>query len=129
MILALIAIFLILVTFEAFGISMYTVLAVVGVITVALVALIFWYSKQQIENAEKVVSAELIDTTAVYKEQVQNTGFSLGRKGSFRSYYRYKNVLDHYECTFSVVYNDGKTGTIKCRQDSEIYNILTRKLL
>ncbi len=127
MILALIAIFLILVFFEAFGISMYVVLAVAAVVAVAFVALIFWYNKQQTENADKVVKAILIDEIAIYKEKVQNTGFSIGWRGSGRSYYRYKNVLDHYECVFSVVYKDGTTGTIKCIKGSDVYNTLIWK--
>lgn len=127
MILALIAIFLILVTFEAFGISMYAVVAVAAVIAIAFVALMFWYNKRQIENADKVVKAILVDEIAVYKEEVQNTGFSIGWRGSGRSYFRFKNVLDHYECVFSVVYKDGTTGTIKCRKDSYVYNKLIWK--
>ena len=127
MILVLIAIFLILVTFEAFGISTDTVLIVGGSIALVLVVLALVISKKQKENAENVARAILIDEIAVYKEEVQNTGFSIGWRGSGRSYFRFKNVLDHYECVFSVVYKDGRTGTIKCRKDSDVYNILIWK--
>lgn len=127
MILALIAIFLILVTFEAFGISTDTVLIVGGSIALVLVVLVLVIGKRQKENAENVARAILIDEIAVYKEEVQNTGFSIGWRGSGRSYFRFKNVLDHYECVFSVVYKDGRTGAIKCRKDSDVYNILIWK--
>lgn len=93
------------------------------------VALAIFMYTSQVSKAKKVSRAILVETIAMYKQKAQNTGFSIGQKGSWRSYYRYKDILDHYECVFSVVYNDGKTGTIKCRQDSEIYNILIWKTI
>ena len=110
-----------------FEIPIFAVLMIVSIMAIGLVALIIWYSKWRSEKADKVVKAKLIEEVAVYKEKVQNTGFSVGRKGSFRSYYRYKNVLDHYECEFSVVYENGSVGTIKCAKDSDVYNKLIRK--
>lgn len=127
MIVALIVFALVLVTFEAFGISMYLVLAIAAVVVVAVIALALAYNKKQIENAQKVVSAILVERTAVMKEEVKNTGFSIGWGGSGRSYFRFKEVFDHYECVFNVMYNDGSVGTIKCKQDSEVYNILIWK--
>lgn len=129
MIIVMIVVFLTLVTFEVFGISTDTVLIVGGSIALVFAVLLLVSDKRQKENAQRVVRAILIETIAMYKKKAQNTGFSIGWKGSWRSYYRYKDVLDHYECVFSVVYNDGKTGTIKCRQDSEIYNILIWKTM
>jgi hypothetical protein len=110
-----------------FEIPIYAVVSVAAVVIIALVALYFWYSKWQIENAENVARAILVDEIAVYKEEVQNTGFSIGWRSSGRSYFRFKNVLDHYECVFSVVYEDGRTGTIKCRKDSYVYHKLIWK--
>lgn len=97
-------------------------------ITITLVVLVLVSEKQNRQKADQVIKAILIDEIAIYKEKVQNTGFSIGWRGSGRSYYRYKNVLDHYECVFSVVYKDGTTGTIKCIKGSDVYNTLIWKM-
>ena len=80
-----------------------------------------------LENKELhgVVKAELINEVAVTKEKPVNTGFSVGY--SYRSYYRYKQVVDHYECSFKVWYEDGRTGTIKCRKYSAMYRKLNSR--
>lgn len=127
MIEALIAIVLIFVVCAVFGISKYVVLSVIAAIMVVGAIVAWLIDKRKKEDAENVARAILIEETAVYKEEVQNTGFSIGWRGSGRSYFRYKNVLDYYECVFSVKYKDGRTGRIKCRKDSDVYNILIWK--
>lgn len=84
-----------------------------------------WIILKQSGLADKVVRATLLEEVEVYKEKIENTGFSIGY--SWRSYYRYKKVFDHYECTFILVYEDGKTGIIKCKKGSKAYYELMQK--
>lgn len=128
MIEALILFFLILVVLiGGSGVSIYAILAVAGVIAVVFVVLVLAVGKHQTENITKVVKAQLLFEVPVYKEEIQNTGFSISWRGYGRSYYRYKDVLHHYECTFMVEYEGGKTGVIKCRKPSFVYNQLIIK--
>ena len=99
------------------------ILAVIGVLVVKVLI-----AALQRDRINDVARAELIEVIAVYKERIENTGFSISWSGrSGRSYYRYKEVLDHYKCRFRVVYKNGKTGIIECRKDSVTYNELIRK--
>lgn len=128
MTIALITIFLILVCCAVFGIPMYAivlVLAAIGAVAVTVFVLIW---KEQKRLANNVVRAKLIEEVAVYKRVIEHTGFSIGfgwRSG--RDYYRYKNVLDHYECVFRVIYKNGEEDTITCVKDSTLYNELIFK--
>lgn len=100
------------------------VLTVIGIIALAVLV-----SKTERNRADKVVKALLESEEAVYKKVAEHTGYSVGwgwRSG--RDYYRYKEVIDHYDCTFSVIYEDGKRGTIRCRKGDAIYRKLMRKV-
>ncbi len=110
-----------------FGIPIYAVVLVGVIVIIAFVALLLLLSTLQNENADRVVRAKLIEEIAVYKEELDNTGFSVGWKGQAYSNFEYQKVFDHYECVFSVLYNDGKTGTIRCIKGDEIYNKLIWK--
>ncbi|MBE6547845.1 MAG: hypothetical protein E7667_03065 [Ruminococcaceae bacterium] len=127
MVATLIVMFLVLFLCVVFEIPAYViVLAVIGIIAFAV--LIIWLDKKELSVIDKVVSAELLNEVAVYKEKIENTGFSIGYSWhSGRSYYRYKKVLDHYDCYFKVVYADGSTGTKKCKKGSNMYNELILK--
>ena len=75
-----------------------------------------------------VIRAKLIEETAVYKTKTRNSGFSLGRSfKDFRNYYTYEEVIDHYDCTFKVVYKDLTEGMLKCKKESSEYYTLMSK--
>lgn len=105
------------------------VIAIAIALFVGGIACIFLVNEKIQKNlARRIVSAELIDEVAVYKDKAVNTGFSIGiRLRSFRNYYRYKEVIDHYSCTFKVVYITGRVGTITCKKGSTLYNELIIK--
>lgn len=120
----LIAIFLVLFVCVVFEITILEVV-LVGIGVIAVMGLIAIVEK---DKADRVVKAEFLYEVAVYTKKAEHTGFSIGwswRSG--RDYYRYRKVLDHYDCVFRVVYSDGKTGTIRCRKGNAIYNELIRK--
>lgn len=76
----------------------------------------------------EIAKAKLIEEIAVYKEKIKHTGFSIGWSGrSGRSYFRFKEVLDHYECVFELEYKDGRTGRVKCKKHGAFYNELIKK--
>lgn len=95
---------------------------VIGAIAILVLTKVF--ENQELQG---MVRAELIEEKAVKKTQAVNTGYSFGWRGGYRSHYRYKDVVDHYECYFKVVYEDGRTKTIKCRKDSSMYRKLINK--
>lgn len=95
---------------------------------IGLIVLILLMMKFEADRADRVVKAELIKEVPKYKRITEHTGFSVGyRRHSLRDHYRYKTVLDYYECEFKVVYKDGGTGVIKCRNDSVAYSKLIQK--
>ena len=110
-----------------YEIQIYTVgFIVIGII--ALMSLFIWLvGKAQDKVVASVVRAELIYEVPVYKEIVEHTGFSISWRGSGRNYYRFKKVLDHYECKFRVLYKNGRTGTLTCTKDTPMYNNLMMK--
>lgn len=111
-----------------FGVPIEVILLVGGGIVLAFATWLILHTKSQEDKANKVVKAELIEIVAVYKRVTEHTGFSLGY--SLRSgynHYQYRNVIDRYDCTFKVEYEDGSTGKIECVQDDDIYKKLMLK--
>ena len=122
---AYIVIVLIIFTLMVFGVPVWEIkMMVYAGFGIAILKVIL-----DIKDINRVERAELIEEIAVYKKVAERTGFSVSwdwRHG--RDYYRYKNVIDHYKCVFSVVYKDGSTGTIRCRKYDYKYNKLIRKI-
>lgn len=126
--LTLATIFLLLVWIAALEIPAVVIVLFILLAIAVLGAIVWMIAAHVLDAKDRVVRAVLLEEIAVYKEKVENTGFSIGwgwRSG--RSYYRYRNVLDHYECIFNVVYLGGETGTIRCRKGDAIYYELIRK--
>lgn len=94
-------------------------------IVICAIAILVLAKVLESKEVHGVVKAELIKEEAKRKRKAENTGYSIGR--SYRSYYRYRWVIDHYECHFKVWYEDGRTGEIKCRKDSAMYRKLISK--
>lgn len=125
---AVILIFIALVICTVYDIPTYVIAIAIALFVAAIAGIFLLNEKMQKNIACRIARAELIDEVAVYKEKTVNTGFSIGlRLRSFRNYYRYKNVLDHYRCTFKVVYITGRVGTISCKKGSTLYNELIVK--
>ena len=125
---AVILIFIALVFYIVYDIPIDVITIAIALFFAFIFCLRLLVEKKQKNIACRIVRAELIDEVAVYKEKTVNTGFSIGlRLRSFRNYYRYKNVLDHYRCTFKVVYITGRVGTISCKKGSTLYNELIVK--
>ena len=57
--------------------------------------------------SDDVAEAILEREIAVYKTKAELTGCSVSW-GERRDHYEYRDVLDHYECVFSVKYKDGR---------------------
>ncbi|MBR6559124.1 MAG: hypothetical protein IKT70_09000 [Clostridia bacterium] len=74
-------------------------LALIGL---AIAALLLWLEKLQKKTTDNVVKDDLIEEIAVYKDELKNTGFSVGRKGECFRHYGYEDVLHHYECVFKL---------------------------
>lgn len=101
----------------------------VVLLVVGAIAIFVFINKFEKIKANSVRKALLESEVAVYKTVSEHTGYSVGwRWGSRRDHYRYKKVIDHYECTFSVIYTDGKRGTIRCRKGDAVYKRLIQKV-
>lgn len=107
-----------------FEIPMIAVVLVALVVATVFILLLMAYKK----NIDNVATATLTERVAVYKEIAKRSGFSLGWSGPSRTYYRYQDVLDHYDCVFSVVYKSGRTGVIRCEEGGATYNELMKKV-
>lgn len=127
MLAALLIIFLGLVCCAAFGIPILAVVLVAIVVIAFVITINLAKEEKQKELADNVVRAELIKETAIKKRVDEHTGYTLSWSGYRRDHFRYKNVLDHYECVFRVVYKNGKEGTISCVKNSWLYNELIVK--
>lgn len=127
MLAALLMIFLGLVCCAALGIPILAVVLVAIVVIALVVTMNLAKEKKQKENADDVVRAELIEKIAIQKKIDEHTGYTLSWSGYRRDHFRYKNVVDHYECVFKVVYKNGVEGTITCVKDSWLYNELIAK--
>ena len=116
----------ILILFAAFNIPVWTV--IIGVVALLLVCAVVGIveTKHQQKIADSIVKATKTEEIAVFKQRTEHTGYSLSH-GERRDHYEYKDVLDHYECVFSVKYKNGESGVIKCRKDSLLYAELLRK--
>ena len=127
MLIAFLVICLTLFVCTVFGIPLYVTKIALALIVLAIAALLLWLEKLQKKTADNVVKADLIEEIAVYKEELKNTGFSVGRKGEYFRHYGYEDVLHHYECVFKVMYKDGRIGELRCRKDSALYDELIKK--
>ena len=107
----------------AFDISIYTPLVIVGIVAAGIFVIWLIRELQREDKVNRAVSAELISIVPVYNEKTVHTGYSVSWN-SARDYYRYVNVFDHNECTFRVVYKDGRTGKIKCSEGDSVYRKL-----
>ena len=109
-----------------FEIPMYLIiLGIVGFVLVVFITSVVEIKNQK-ETAEKITHATLITETAVYVKKEKLTGYSVSRRGSC-AHYSYIDEIDHYECVFMVVYNDGKTDTLTCVKNSVLYKALIAK--
>ena len=103
---------IILICCAVFDIPIYDViLTVIGVFLIALIFAVIDIRREK-EIAVGIVKARLISECAIYKKKHEYTGDSFG-KGGRRAHYQYVDVIDHYDCTFSVVYNDGRRDELK----------------
>ena len=76
--------------------------------------------------SDDVAEAILEREIAVYKTKAELTGYSVSWDER-RDHYEYRDVLDHYECVFSVKYKDGRKESIKCAKGGALYSILIEK--
>lgn len=117
---------IILICCAVFDIPIYAViLTVIGVFLIALIFAVIDIRREK-EIAEGIVKARLISECAVYKKKHEYTGDSFG-EGGWRAHYSYVDVIDHYDCTFAVVYTDGRRDELKCRKGSYLYRELMKK--
>ena len=117
---------IILICCVAFDIPIYAViLSVIGFFLIALILAVIDIKHEE-NLAQSIVKARLISECAVYKKKHEYTGDSFGSDG-WRAHYNYVDVIDHYDCIFSVVYNDGRKDELKCRKGSHLYRELIKK--
>ena len=124
-IITMIVAFLIMFTLAVFGVPIETIRMMVY----AGFAIAIWKVVMDYKNVNRVEKAELIEKIAVYKKKAERTGFSISwdwRHGS--DHYRYREVIDHYKYVFKVVYLNGETGTIRCKENDYKYNKLMQKV-
>ena len=116
----------ILILFAAFDIPIWAVIIGVAALLIIFAVIGIAEARHQQKIADSIVKATKTEEIAVYKKKTEHTGYSLSR-GERRDNYEYKDVLDHYECVFSVKYKSGQSGVVKCRKDSLLYAELLRK--
>ena len=122
----LIIIGIILICCAVFDIPIYAViLSVIGLFLIALIFAVIDIKRDK-AIADSIIKARLISESAVYKKKHEYTGYSFGKSGR-RAHYQYVDVIDHYDCTFSVVYNDGRRDELKCCKGSYLYRELMKK--
>ena len=116
----------ILICCAVFDIPIYAIiLTLIGFFLLALTVAVIEI-RHEASIAEGIVKARLIRECAVYKKKREYTGDSFGSDG-WRAHYNYVDVIDHYDCTFSVTYTDGRRDELKCRKGSHLYNELIKK--
>lgn len=69
-----------------------------------------------------IVSAEVIERIQVTKEQLRESGFSIGWHGNPRMYWSIDDVPSHIEVRVSVVYENGKRRVLTLIEGSGRYN-------
>lgn len=77
-----------------------------------------------IVDTSDVQYAVVMKRTKVMRDTVRPSGFSIGSKGSFRSYYRFGHEYSHTEVKFEVHYNDGSVRHITANVGSNAYQKL-----
>jgi hypothetical protein len=102
---------------------------IIGVIVVIIALLV--YNAVLNNYKQNVIRAELISQTPIIERQAENTGYSVGygRYISSREYYRYKNVITGYKTKFDVVFKDGNSRIIECKEGGGVYRILVSKTI
>ena len=90
-------------------------------ITVGTVVVVHY---SDLKEADGVVSAKLVGRKNVMREELTPSGISVGSSGSIRGYLRYRNVLDHVDVEFDVVYKEGGTRRIIAQENSKKYKRL-----
>ena len=94
------------------------------IILISAVSMLVVNAQKKIAN--NIVRAKLIEEIAVYKKKREYTGFSVSFQER-RDHYTYIDVLDYYDCVFSVTYKDGKISRVRCKKGSTLYGELIKK--
>lgn len=75
-------------------------------------------------NTQNIDRVEIVDSTKVYQEKFENTGFSIGTNGHGRAYFGKRKRLKGTEVTFLISYTDKPQRTVKAMEGSNQYNTL-----
>ena len=103
---------------------------ILSLIVLAVIASIVYIIKER-KNIDNVISARIIGSKDIFEKRTEEDGYSVGYHGddfSYMTHYRTQDVFVGRDVTFSVVYEGGKTDIITCREGSENYTILMRKV-
>lgn len=76
------------------------------------------------KNLKNITHVEITGRSNIYDEGYENTGFSVGTKGSMRFYFGKKKRLRGKEVTFHVSYSDKDSKIISAMEDTSVYNKL-----
>lgn len=87
----------------------FVVLAILGLVIQAIV------DHCELKNIDYTV---LLGRTRVMTTKTRPSGFSIGSKGHMRTYWRFREEVDHVDVDFEVHYQDGRVCQVTAREES-----------
>lgn len=107
-------------------------LSIDTMIAIGLIGLILFFIYVFVLHLLKkyVVEAKVIKVEPIIKRQAEQTGYSIGYGANYtyHEHYRYRNVKVGERITFRIKWCSGGVGSVTCKRDGEIFEILYPKI-
>lgn len=89
-----------------------------GVVVVCVIAALIAQAIVDSNQLKDIEYTELLGRTKVMDVKTRPSGFSVGSRGSFRTYWRFREEVDHIDVDFRVHYQDGRVCKVTAREGS-----------